>query len=108
MADQTETQNLPSEYPPPTFPTVYADGVLNISNTATIVKFYLSRFDPSFTAAGPQRSQAFAQVIMPMDGFMATFTFFEAAINRYLSQGTITEERLNEMRRVNAGIRWTA
>jgi hypothetical protein len=106
MADDTGTQNPPPEYPPPHFPTVFADGVSNIANTPTIVKFFMMRFEPSLTSSGPQKPQAFAQVIMPMDGFMATFAFFEAAIKRYLSQGTISEERLNEMRRLNAEIRW--
>jgi hypothetical protein len=106
MADDTGTQNPPSEFPPPHFPTVFADAVSNIVNSATIVKFSLSRFEPSLTSSGPQRSQAFAQVIMSMEGFAASFTFFEAAINRYISQGLISEERLNEFRAANAQIQW--
>jgi hypothetical protein len=106
MADDTGPQNPSSEFPPPHFPTVFADAVSNIANSPTVVKFFLSRFEPSFTSSGAQRSQAFAQVIMSMEGFAATFTFFEAAINRYISQGLISEERLNQFRAGNAKIEW--
>ena len=107
MADDTVTQNPPGDYPSHNFPTVFADGVTNIANGPAVVKFFLSRSEPSFTSTGQSRMQAFAQVVMPMDGFVATFSFFEAAIKRYLSQGIISEERLNQFREANAKIKWT-
>ena len=52
------------------------------------------------------KNQPFAQVIMSMDAFVATFSFFEAAVKRYVNQGLITQEMVDEYRAVNANIDW--
>jgi hypothetical protein len=88
-----------NKYPPASFPTVFADGVLSVANSPTVVKFFLSRTEPSFTGDGTSINQAFAQVVMPMDAFAGTFAFFEVAIKKYIAEGLITEARLDELRR---------
>ena len=87
-----------SKFPPASFPTVFADGVMSLANSPAVVKFFLSRTEPSFIGDGTSTTQAFAQVIMPMDAFAGTFAFFEAAIKKYLAEGLITEARLDELR----------
>jgi hypothetical protein len=88
------------DFPAPQFPTVFADGVLSLVNSPTVVKFFLARIEPSFSGDGRSHMQAFAQVVMPLDGFANMFVFFEAQLKAMLSRGLITEDRLAELRRI--------
>lgn len=97
MADDTPT-TPGSDFPPPHFPTVFADGVMSIANSPSVVKFYLFRYEPSFSGSGQSHNQSFAQVVMPMDAFASTFALFERAVTQYIEQGLITKERLDQLR----------
>jgi hypothetical protein len=92
------TPVMPHEIPPPHFPTVFADGVMSIANSPTIVKFFFYRFEPAFSGDGRSLAQAFAQVIMPMDAFAQAFVFFESAVSTFVKQGLITQERIDQLR----------
>jgi hypothetical protein len=98
--DATTRPTQSSGFPPPNFPTVFADSVQSLINSQTIVKFYLARFEPSFVGDGRTQMQSFAQVIMPMDGFASMFVFFEAQLRVLVQNGFITEARLAELRAV--------
>ena len=99
MVDDIRTTPV-DDFPPSQFPTVFADGVMSIANSASVVKFYLYRFEPSFSGSGQSRNQAFAQVVMPMDGFAAAFALFERAVSQYVAQGLLPKERLDGFRRI--------
>jgi hypothetical protein len=99
-ADAETTQSLRADFPGPQFPTVFADGVASLVNSPAVVKFFLSRFEPSFGGDGRSQLQAFAQVVMPMDGFASMFVFFEAQLRVLVQAGYITEERLTELRAI--------
>ena len=90
--------DMMGDHPPSQFPTVFADGVMNLANSDQIVKFYLYRLDPSFSNEGKSLPQAFAQVVMSMDGFGQTVTFFQDALGHLVEQGHISEEYLLELR----------
>jgi hypothetical protein len=94
-------------FPPLHFPTIYADGVKSIAIGGPNVKFYLSRDEPEFDAFGRVEQNVFAQVVMPRDGFIATFCFFEAAVNRYVQQGFVSQETVDAIRARLAGTVWT-
>jgi hypothetical protein len=94
------------DFPPPRFPTVFTDAIVSIANSPTIVKFFLARFEPSFSGTGQSKLQPFAQVVMPMETFAATFAFFEASVSRYIEQGFITPSRLDEFRAIYKDINW--
>ena len=100
MTDDATTGQTQSGFPPPHFPTVFADGVLSMANSPSVVKFYLARIEPSLTGDGRTQLQAFAQVIMPIDGFANMFVFFEAQLRLLVKSGIITEQRLAELRSV--------
>jgi len=87
------------EFPPPQFPVVFADGVLNVANSPSVVKFYLYRFEASYASDGRSQTQPFAEVVMPMDGFAGAVTLFEAALRRFIIQGFITQARVDELRK---------
>ena len=69
-----------------------------MANSPSVVKFYLARIEPSFAGDGTNHLQAFAQVIMPIDGFAMMFVFFEAQLRLLVQSGVITEQRLGELR----------
>jgi hypothetical protein len=98
--DATAGQAQPGEYPPPNFPTVFADGVQSLINSPAIVKFFLARFEPTFVGDGRSQLQSFAQVIMPIDGFAMTAVFFEAQLRLLIQNGYITETRVAELRAI--------
>jgi len=75
---------------------------MSIANSSAMVKFYFLRFDPSFSGDRTSSTQAIAQVAMPMDGFAAMVTFFDNALKGYIAQGLITEDRVNELRNLQA------
>ena len=91
MADNTD-------FPPPGFPVVFADGVFSIANSPAFVKFYLYRYDPSFAGDGRSNNQPHVQIAMPMDAFASTCIFFEKALASYVAQGLISEKRLEVLR----------
>jgi hypothetical protein len=104
MVDDITKSVAVDDFPSSQFPTAFADGVMSIANSASVVKFYLFRFEPSFSGSGQSQTQPFAQVVMPIDGFAATFSFFEAAMKKYLQQGLITQSRLDELRGIYAKV----
>jgi hypothetical protein len=83
MDDATTGQTNSGGFPPFNFPTVFADGVLSMANSPSVVKFYLARVEPSFAGDGRSQMQAFAQVIMPIDGFAMMFVFFLKLNSRF-------------------------
>jgi hypothetical protein len=101
-ADETPQAADKAEFPSPQFPTVFADGVLSLVNSPTVVKFFLGRIEPTFVGDGRSQMQAFAQVIMPIDGFASMFVFFEAQLKTMVRNGLITEDKLSEMRQLFA------
>jgi hypothetical protein len=87
-------------FPPSTFPTVFADGVISLINSAHVVKFFLGRTEPEFSGGTSKgKVQAFEQVIMPIDGFASTYAFFEGATARLVRDGLISQEAVDNMRR---------
>jgi hypothetical protein len=86
----------------PRYETLFADGVLNFAHTAHVVKFYLARLEPTLDGSPGGSSTVVGQVIMPVDAFVNTTVFFEAALNRLLEAKVITKEQLEAARAVAA------
>jgi hypothetical protein len=82
----------------PDVPAIYAEGIYNLANTASIAKFYLIRHDASVVAASKAQVTPVAQIIFPLDGLVSSFAFLEDAINKLIVQGVISAESLNAAR----------
>jgi hypothetical protein len=95
-----------AQFPPAHFSTIFADSVKSIASVGPNVKFYLARQEPEFDALGRSQLNVFAQVVMPMSGFVSTYCFFELAVNRYLQQGLIKQTEVDAMRAQLAGTVW--
>ncbi len=93
------TIEYPTEtFPAYNFPTVFADGVLNATISRWTVKYYLFRLEPSLKADNKFLAQAVAQVVLPVEGFVSAYLYFEKQVNRMIDTGIITKARVDEMR----------
>jgi hypothetical protein len=103
-ASMAEPKNAPdltmgrpaTEFPGSTFPTAFADGVLSFVPSPQLVKFYLYRLDPNMFGRGGSVPNPFAQVIMPMAGFLQSTVFLQQQIERMIAHGTITQKQLDD------------
>ncbi|MGO9399745.1 MAG: hypothetical protein ACLP19_18160 [Xanthobacteraceae bacterium] len=89
----------PEEFPPNTFPTVFADGVASYAKGAGFVKFYLYRIDPNMFGRGGSVANPFAQVVMGTYGFAQAFVLFERAMEELIKEGQITDEQMKTLRK---------
>jgi hypothetical protein len=86
-------------FPPPNFPTAYADGVVNFSPGSDVVRFYLMRWDGNFDAKQNEYSASiFGQVVMPKEAFLHTVAFFEESLKYMVKLGHFTEEQIAKAR----------
>jgi hypothetical protein len=99
MSDNA-TYPVPQTFPTVTCPTVFADGVLNVSIAPGIVKHYLFRFEPSFKGNNEFETQPIAQVVMPTEGFITTVLYFNTQIERLIKANFIKPERVAELRKL--------
>lgn len=86
------------EYPGPGFGIAFADGAMAITNSPTIVKFFMYRFEPNFAGDGRTQPQPFAQVVMPMDGFAGMAVFFDIALRHFIANNLVDPQKVDEMR----------
>jgi hypothetical protein len=100
MPDTEAPQIAPSAsaHPGPHFPVLFADGVQSAFWGRGIVKFYLARSEPAFTAQGPALEQPFVQVVMPYDGLIAAAVFFHQIVERLIADKAITEPQIEAYR----------
>src|ERR1700687_5122036 len=98
MVDAPVTHPAAAGYPSPTFPAVFVDGVLNTSHSGSTVKFYLFRYEPSFQGDNSYQTQPCAQVIMPMEAFVAAAAFFELQAQQLVQKNLILQSRVDEIR----------
>src|ERR1043166_1444887 len=80
------------QFPPPDFPTVFADGVLSAAWDAGVVKLFLYRNDPDFKATGARSDKPFRQLVLPIHGFAAMSIFHERILRTLRERGEISEE----------------
>ena len=94
----TVTHPIGETFPSGTLPTIFADGVLNVSISPAVVKSYLFRFEPSLQGDNQYQAQAAAQLIMPVDGFAAAVLFLSQHLERLVEANFITKGRVAELR----------
>jgi len=81
---------------PATIPLLYADNILNVFNNKDIVKFYLTRFNPSAQGMVQEANSPVAQVVMPMRSFIEMAAFFHVTTKNMIERGVFSQEELNE------------
>lgn len=98
MSDQRADGARPV-YPPPNFPLLFADNVSNFAYGQSLVRLYLVRNDPSFNEGTVEaRSQPIVQLVMPIEGFVATALFFDHVLSTMVAENVINQARIDELR----------
>jgi|RhiMetdeSRZDD1v2_1073273.scaffolds.fasta_scaffold499992_3 hypothetical protein len=98
MATSPEVYPPQTKYPAEDFRTMFADSVLNVARSSSVVKFYLARTEPSFTGDNTYLTQPFAQIVMPIDRFIQAVLFFEQSIDQFVNEGAISQEQLDQIK----------
>jgi hypothetical protein len=88
----------PSDEFPSDLPTIFADGIMNLANSAQIVKCYLFRVDPGMKDVTKAYQKPCAQIVMPLDALVTTFVFLEGAIEKLRGQGFVSDQALETAR----------
>jgi hypothetical protein len=79
---------------------VYADGVLNLANAPNTVKFYLYRLDAHLKGGLNSQVQPFAQIVMPVNGFVSTVVFFDRMLEKLVQEGAVSRKMIDDMRAI--------
>jgi hypothetical protein len=88
-----------SEYPPYNIPTIFADGIATMAYGHSMVRLYLARHDPSLRPHDVSaKTQPFAQVVMPLNGFAETAVFFGSVLSRLVRDRLLSEDLLTDLR----------
>jgi hypothetical protein len=93
-----EGQNLPysgPDYLPINSPVIYADGVWSLAHGNGQAKFYLFRLDPNIRSDNTSQPQVFAQIVMPVAGFVATAEFFKRQVTAMLKSNAVTQAQID-------------
>jgi hypothetical protein len=85
---------------PPNLPTLFADGIANITNSKEVVKFVLFRTDGDISDRLQFENVGVGQIVMTMSGFVYALAFLEKAKNNFLAAGFITEEQMDKARKL--------
>ena len=99
MNDEPADQPSPPVYPPPDFPLLFADNVSNFAYGQSLIRLYFVRNDPSFSAGTNEaKTQPVVQLVMPIDGFVATTLFFEHVLSVLISEKVLSQAHVDELR----------
>lgn len=82
----------------PEIPVIFADTAASHSYGPGIAKFYLMRFDSDPWGRPESKMTPVAQVIMPAEGFLGLFTFFEQRLKTMVAQGILTQAQVEASR----------
>jgi hypothetical protein len=95
--DDPKKGRAASEFPGPSFPNAFADGVASYAIGSGFVKFYLYRTDPNSFGRGGAVTNPFAQIVMPTQGFAAAVVLFQRALRELMKANVLTQADLDSM-----------
>ncbi|SRR6266702_6308670 len=77
---------------------MFSRAVSSVQPASHVVKFFLSRWEPSLKAENKMQAQPVAQVAMSTVGFLQMAVFFEITLRDLLQAGYVTQEQVNAQR----------
>ena len=89
MAKRTTPPPVPADVP-----FIYADDVANLSSSAGVLKFYLTRNDPRPEGEGEPISRTVAQIVMPKAKLMELVIFFQHSFGELERKGSLYDDEL--------------
>jgi hypothetical protein len=90
-------------FPPEDLPTIFADFVSNFAPLASTARFYLVRTEPDVSGVNAYKNVPVAQIIMPLDGFVATVLFLNHALEGLVKLGTVRQETVDAVTQSMSG-----
>jgi hypothetical protein len=79
-------------------PTLFADGIINLSNSREVVKLILFRTDTIVGDNPKFENVGVGQVVLTMSGFVNAMALFEAARDKFIREGYVTEQQVADAR----------
>lgn len=98
MAEEDEEKRgrPDSEFPPASFPSLFADGVTSHVNAMGISKFYFYRIDPNMHGRGGSVLNPVFSVNMPTHGFIDMAAFFYTRVLALIEDDTTARAQWEE------------
>ncbi len=81
-------------------PTLFADGFVSLSNSKEVVKLVLFRIDGVTGENSKFENVGVGQIVLTMSGFVNAIALFEAARDKFIRDGYITEQQIIEARAI--------
>jgi hypothetical protein len=99
MAKRTSPSPVTAEVP-----CIYADDVANLSSSAGVLKFYLTRDDPPPEGEPASVSRTVAQIVMPKAKLMELVIFFQRSLRELERKGSLYDDKILKERFRAVGI----
>lgn len=71
---------------------LFADRILNVALTGSLIRVELGQFEAPEDKSGKPRLVATRTIVMPMDGFVASFGMLEAIMKKLLDDGLVKRQ----------------
>jgi hypothetical protein len=75
-----------------TFPALFADRLLNIAITGSLVRIELGQFEAPQKKGDQPRLVPGQVLVMPLEGFTASFNMLEAVMKKMLDDGVVKRQ----------------
>ncbi len=96
---ESETTDISAgKYPPANLPLLYADGFANAAPQGGVMKIYLFRNDAELTGLAQTKPQLFAQLVLPLQGFVQAALFFNWALDHLIRENQIDKALVDTVR----------
>ena len=85
-------------------PCIYADDVVNLSSSAGVLKFFLTRNDPPPEGESEPISCSVAQIVMPKAKLLEMVIFFQHSLGELERKGSLYDDKSIRERLQKIGI----
>lgn len=73
---------------------LFADKIVNVSVIGMLVRIELGQLEPPETSGGQPRLVTTQRLIMPLDGFAASFGMLEAVMKKLVEDGLVQKRQV--------------
>lgn len=73
--------------------TLFSDRIVNVAVTGMLVRIDLGQLEPPEEAGGKPRLVATQRIVLPLDGFAASFGMLEAVMKKLVDDGLIQKRQ---------------
>lgn len=78
---------------PASIPPLFADRIVNVAVTGLLVRIDLGQLEPPEDSGGKPKLVATRRIVLPLDGFAASFGMLEAVMKKLLDDGLVQKRQ---------------